>query len=398
MSDSKGLFLYDPYEYGGTGLEAFNWLNATHFGWIGWDQMGKSAAPGYQTRPFEAIPDSDIGGDIVKYGWGGHLGDSTDADAKDTMWTDENYKINLARLFEPYYALNKDSSEADVKKYHGWRYEMNTFFNNPNKWYQMMGFNMYNAGDYLYPFAVKGISFKLAVPANETWYGISNSGDKYNYGDHMTIDRMDGLWRDKEGKYYMYKMYPWGDNRQHNDDVNAKNHHYFDNEDGNQNNLDEEWRNGYNFCDESQSKKDTSKWFRRNYPDMDQSIGITAYTTADVSELFFCGFSWRTHISQDADKSRPHTHMISQLTPIPYSFDRHGSARNRKAVLGYPTHISELREGKRALRFKDPDYELYADYSGRIPDKYSASNRVGQYKNRIATSVEPYQPNGKTDR
>ncbi len=332
-SGNQELFTFDPYTLYGEPI-FFNWLNATVSEYDGWENSKNK--PGVAAGIFQQIEDDDLATErpIIKHGK-----NSTDSPEKIFVSTDE--QINY--LFEHTY--------EDRKR---WEVCWRGYYSNKN-WYQYFNCAVYNTETAVYPFATKGISLRLRVPAGSNETNFGGKGDGKNYGNHCQINQAHGLWVDLEGKYHIYKMECYGDNRYlaiYGDEPRPKDGHIY--EEGGS------WMGDrYFFLEQPDPPVGyTSKHMAEKIVGRGKNKSVVMFTNEKkVENLFFCGFSLDIHHDRSAGSKRNYSYLISRVTPIPFYSPRHDP--KVKAVLGEPTELEELKQGHKKLHFWDPPQEYY---------------------------------------
>ena len=321
MANHK-VYLFDPGERGGVALN-FNWIGANKSGPVVAGKADKS--PGRQARVFKDIPDDKFETEPIYYRHDEH----------DSRGRETNATTDPDQLF-------KDQSFTS----RGWIHEWHGFHDN-SKWWQFSGSHVYNTSRVLYPFPVQGIAFTLAVPTYKKDYNpnkvrTTTSNCKSEcWGDNTQINMMHGLWTDTKGKYYAYKMYPFGDNRGLGSFKGTGKHkgiHGGSDMEGN----DGFYQKGITFLDHEDNMKGTHSWMTKDNPDEAESTGLYVTTREDVTDLFFCGFSIQLHHNHKAASKRCHTIQVSQVTPIPANYNRY---TEDLVVLGTPCEIELDSDG-----------------------------------------------------
>lgn len=390
--NEKQIFLFPPYTRTGT-VTFFNWLGADVSGYDGYDGVeDKGHTPGVRAKVFYKIDDSQVV-DSVNRPYTFH-GKNASKSPDKVFISDEKY---IPDLFKHTY--------NDRKRWEAcWR---GFYSKGSKKWWQYFNAHVYNSTDTLYPFATKGISFRVRVPGNDDEVIAGGVGDGDNYGNHVQINRAWGLWRDLNGMYYIIQMYPHGDNRyfcsgsyseetdengiaEPDPDGDGKKPRpkeglpstqkaYPDRID---NELREWWGDRYFSLDKNPDKSSgnlpiekTDDMLQKNIIGKGKEKGVTLYTLEkQVEHLFFCGFSMEFHHDRSAGSKRNHSYLISRLTPIPFYSPRNDS--RTLAVLGEPTPMEDLKKGYRKIHFWDPpkEYDNWQDnldYDDTEPPKDS---------------------------
>jgi len=213
------------------------------------------------------------------------------------------------------------------------------------KYYQNFAFEVLNTsaggetmGGSYYPFAVKGIAFTIRVPAGSD--NLDAYGRKNQYGDHLQINYMHGLWVDRDGKFHQHELLPNGDNagkakvtalRTPNWSTDPAHTPYF-------------------FL-RSGSTTGTYEFLRDNFPDTNEAMKIRAFTTnPEVEHLWFVGFSCSISTDKAGGEAFSHTLQWSNLAPIPFFSPRPPMSFKHTAVLGELTPLRELREGQHKIK------------------------------------------------
>jgi len=211
---------------------------------------------------------------------------------------------------------------------------------NTNDWYQNNAFIVYNTDENkVYPFPVKGIAFTIRIPQGKQ--GLDAWGQDNNFGDHLQINQMHGLWMDKNKKYYSYELMPNGDNK-----GKAR-----------VSKLREPYHNG-DYCDsdyyflQDPNKRGSSFWTRDNKPDLDQAYKIRAFTTEPmVEDLFFMGFAALVRTDKQGGSQYSHTMQWSNVAPIPFFSPRKPHPFAHRVVIGEPTPLSEIKKGGAKIHY-----------------------------------------------
>ena len=354
------IFTFPPYTR--TGMPTFfNWLNATQSGYPG--PINDDTHPGNGPYVFETLWKKKLAGQVefatgelyCKNGKNAPAGDS------DRILVSGNNQIPW--LFKHTYR-DKPRWEAS------WR----GYYINNNNWNQYFNCHVYNDTDTLYPFATKGISFRIRVPASDDEINWSGTSDNDNYGNHMQINKAWGLWRDLDGVYYVYRMYCHGDNRylvsgsndgdgdegkiRPKEGLPGTQSQYPDRQD----NIAREWWGDRYFFLEKESAEITTGTddnLDTNIIAKGKEKGVTMFTNEPIVEnLFFCGFQIEWHLDHQASSKRFHSSLISRLLPVPFYSPRHDD--RYMAVLGAPTSLVELRKGNRKVLLWNPPDAYYA--------------------------------------
>ena len=338
-SENQELYTFDPYTR--TGVPIFhNWLNADKCGCDGQYVTKKHGPgpPGVSTGIFRQIPDEDLITERpqIKHGKNNN---KNEADKMHVSGTSD-----IRYLFEHTY---EDRRRFEIN-WHG-------YYSNKN-WYQYFNGYVLNSTTKVYPFATKGISLRIRIPAseNETW-NSSPSGSGKNYGNHVQINQAFGLWVDLNGKYYIYQMECHGDNRYYliyGDKGRPKDGVIYE-EGGN-------WMGDrYYFLNQPHPPVGyTSKHMVEGIISRGGNKGITMFSNEkNIENLFFVGFSLDLHHDRAAGSKRNHSYLLSRVTPIPFYCPRHDP--KVKAVLGEPTELEELKKGYKKLHFWDPGEDFY---------------------------------------
>ena len=356
------LFVYSPWTQSGE-VTFFNWLNANVSGYDGIEVSASKSNPGWKGPMFSKLPDTaQFATDRPEAVHGKNATDSPD-------------KIFIAKasyipdLFEHTY---NDRERWELC----WRGKYQK--GSGGAWYQYFNAAVYNTSDILYPFATKGLSMRIRVPSGSQETLPHGNGDGDNYGNHLIINRAFGLWRDLEGKYYVYRMYCHGDNRYKaygksdgdgTDDGSGEEGSKLRPEKGSGGTTDRYpdrikpatgawWGDRYWFIDEDYHPQEkTNDALQKNMIKKGCEKGVIMFTNENVENLYFCGFSLELHHDREAGSKRNHSYLISRLTPVPYYAPRHSP--NIKAVLGQPTPMVELREGHKKLHFWKPPNKYY---------------------------------------
>lgn len=377
-SDRREIFLYPPYTRTGT-VTFFNWLGADKSGFDGKHNIkDKSQTPGVREKVFSQIPDNKIfNGANRPYTFHGK-NQSSSSNGVDKLYISGPEEIE--DLFQHTY----DDRVRWETCWSGY-YQKGS----GNKWWQYWNTHVYNSTDSLYPFATKGISFRIRIPSgDEEVHRTKGGGSGNNYGNNMQLNRAWGLWRDLNGLYYIYRMYVHGDNRyfasgNYNDDLDDDGNPTGDDGDGSKprpkeggpitqkdypdridNALREWWGDRYFSLEKEPNESGnlpvevTDDMLQKNIIAKKKEKGCTLISLEpNVEHLFFCGFSLEFHHNRKAGSKRNHSYLLSRLTPIPYYSPR--SDRRTYAVLGEPTPISMLKEGFRKIHFWDPPKEYF---------------------------------------
>ena len=374
---TKQIFTFPPYTR--TGMATFfNWMGANQSGNPG-PITGKNDDPGDGPAVFEALWKAKLEGKVkfateVQYCKNG----ANKVEPPDKIYISGPSQIPW--LFKHTY--------NDTKRWEAcWRgYLLKGVAS--GKWYQYFNSHVYNDTDNLYPFATKGISFRIRVPASREESNPGGDGDNDNYGNHMQINKAWGLWRDLDGVYYVYRMYCHGDNRylvsgkddgtegkegkiRPKEGTNSTQKQYPDRQD---NKAREWWGDRYFFLEKETVDihgLETDANFDTDMIAKGKEKGVTMFTNEPIVEnLFFCGFQIEWHHDRVAASKRNHSALISRLLPIPFYSPRHDD--RYMAVLGAPTSLVELREGHRKVHLWDPPdayYEFTDDllYDDTVP-------------------------------
>lgn len=361
------LFMFSPWTQSGE-VTFFNWLNADVSGYDGIEVSAKGSAPGWSGPMFSKLPSN-----------------ATFATDRPDAYHGKNATGSPDKIF----IAGKDKIEDlfmhtynDIVRWEMcWRGHYSK--GSGGKWYQYFNGGVYNTTDVLYPFATKGVSFRLRVPKGNEETMAKGVGDDSNYGDHMQISRAWGLWRDLDGAYYIYRMYAHGDNRYK---AYGSSDQSGTEEDGEEGDDDEgskvrpkKGSGGTTKRYPDRVKPKTIEWWGERYWFIDEDNipvekthdalqkqmvkeggekGLVMMTNENVENLYFCGFSIEIHHDRSAGSKRNHSYLISRLTPIPFYSPRHSPSI--KAVLGQPTPITELREGHKKLHFWNPPNKYYS--------------------------------------
>ena len=368
---SEQLYTFDPYTR--TGVPIFsNWLNADRCGWDGQyvtKKMGPGT-PGVTTGVFTEIPDEDLMTErpLIRHG-------KNDTDSPDKMHVSGTSDIHY--LFEHTY---EDRKRFEVN-WHG-------YYSNKN-WYQYFNCYVLNSTTKVYPFATKGISLRLRVPSgdNETWNSGSKGSGK-NYGNHIQINQAFGLWVDLNGKYYIYKLECYGDNRYYaiyGGKPRPK--------DGVIYSEGGEWMGDrYYFLESEADRGVTNSHMYESIIKRSGNKGITMFSNErNIENLFFVGFSIDIHHDRSAGSKRNHSYLISRVTPIPFYCPRHDP--KVKAVLGEPTELEELKLGHKKLHFWDPGEEFY-EWSDGIDYDDDKTDTVPEGDDTLDLDEPPPAPEG----
>ena len=371
-SGNQEIFTYSPWLP--TGLPTFyNWLGANRSTYDGAQVSSNDRKPGVAADVFSG---NDITQGIDSDGRLQSGGPGLPADAvfkteRPKVYHGENKTKSPEKI---YVSLNGAIEDLFKHTYNDRpRYEMcwRGHYSAGSGWYQFFNACVINSTDNLYPFATKGISCRLRVPGGDDEIIAGGKGDGDNYGNNMQINRAFGLWRDLEGAYYVYPMYPHGDNRykalgsgSENDDdgddgkVRPKKNDSSYPDRVKQSSIDW-WGDRYWFLDLQPpfSSNNTYDTLEKNMIAKGKEKGLIIYTLEDVSELYFCGFSLEFHHNRAAGSKRNHSYLISRLMPVPYYSPRHDP--RYRAVLGEPTPLEELREGKKRIHFWNPPQSYY---------------------------------------
>jgi len=223
---------------------------------------------------------------------------------------------------------------------------------NTNDWYQNNAFCVYNTDENnVYPFPVKGISFTIRVPEGKQ--GLDAWGNKEQYGDHVQINQMHGLWMDKDKKYYAFELMPQGDNKGR----------------ARVSKLREPWHNGdpaesdYYFLQDP-NKRGSSFWTRDNKPDLNQAYKLRAFTVDPmVEDLFFMGFSCLIRTDKEGAAQHSHTLQFSNVAPIPFFAPRRPHPFAHRVIIGEPTALSDIKKGAAKIHY-DKGRKTRGGFSG----------------------------------
>ena len=216
---------------------------------------------------------------------------------------------------------------------------------NTGNWYQSNGFEAYHdfsKDKKVYPFSTKGIAFTMRVPKSEN---LDYWSQKNNYGDHLQINYMHGLWMDQDENYYIYELKCNGDNHG-KAKVSKLRTPYWNNDPSTTN---------YYFLREN--KKGKSAYHRDNYPDTDEAIKIRAfYNGPEIEHLYFMGFSILIKNDGKAPSGGAndysHTLQFSNVAPIPFYSPRPPLPVRHMAVLGDMTPLETLKkEGAAKIKY-----------------------------------------------
>ena len=351
VEGSQEIFRYNPYSY--TGVPTwFDWIGITDFGT---DAIKNTSAPGKTYPIFRKIPDDklkterpyySVGNNEIEYGGG-------KSDKKCITYAGQNYVKNMFDNTQP--------NDSDYPKNWGWSW--NDYYSSPNKWWQFYSAYFANYSDELYPFAVKGISCRLKTPQDKPISRFAHIAPSHgpidqNWGDHTIINQAHGLWRDLEGYYYIFELLPYGDNSlaMYSDKGTAGR------------NFRNVWTHegkpaaelygpdaSYIFPRKNNQTKKNAPLLEevRPYikPGAQKALAMWTMNPA-VENLFFCGVNIEMHHDKKAGKWRPHTTMISRVTPVPFHMPRHD--KRTTVVLGEPTHMDDLKKGFRKIHFWNP--------------------------------------------
>ena len=361
-SGMEELFLYSPWTQSGE-VTFFNWFNANISWYDGVEVSAKKSAPGWTGKMFSKLPDD---AQFATERPNAIHGKNATSSPDKIFIADERY---IPDLFKHTYTNKKRWELCWRGKYQK---------GSGGDWYQYFNAAVYNTSDVLYPFATKGISLRLRVPGSNEETLPTGEGDNDNYGNNMIINRAFGLWRDLDGKYYIYRMYCHGDNRYKaygksdgdgTDDGSGEEGSKVRPEKGTGKTTDRYpdrikpatarwWGDRYWFIDEDYHPRETTNdALEKNMIAKGKEKGVIMFTNEDVENLYFCGFSLELHHNRKAGSKRNHSYLISRLTPVPYYAPRHSP--NIKAVLGEPTPMSELRQGHKKIHFWKPPNVYY---------------------------------------
>ena len=395
----KQIFLYNPYNRNGDVI-FYNWIGVNKSGFEGKLNTKKGSGlggpPGYKGRIFQEIPTSKFKTPIPNTYHGWHEKRSG-GNVDPPHWVHVSGMDKVHFLFEHRYdgTYGNDGGSVDKSKLQRWEMTWSGKYTKGSggKWYQFFNAHFYNTSTTVYPFATKGISFSIRVPITPSSQGenecsIDDFGgnSKKNYGNHMQINKAYGLWVDIDGNYYVYELHCHGDNRflaaaKSDKDEEGEEKGDDDSENASKprpkegtaarakkkypgrvnDQVREWWGERYFFLDinsEPRPIETTSSMLQDNVIKRDQAIGVTMFSNEPIIEkLFFCGVSLEVHHDRSAGERRNHTYLISRVTPIPFYSPRHD--RQIKAVLGEPTPLSDIKNGKRKIHFWDPPKEYY---------------------------------------
>lgn len=358
------LFLFSPWTQSGE-VTFFNWLNADQSGYDGvegWEDSGHQ--PGWYGNAFSKLP----------------------ANAE---WATEKPQAlhgkNAAKSPDKIFVTGPDKIPDLFRHTYNdrirWELCWRGYYQKGSgkKWLQYFNAAVYNTTDVLYPFATKGVSFRMRVPSGVEETYVRGKGDDDNYGNHLIINRAHGLWRDLEGKYYSYRLRCHGDNRYKaygksdgdgTEEAGGEEGGKVRPEKGSGKTANSRytdrvkpqtigwWGDRYWFLDQDNIPVETTDdALEKNMIKKGAEKGIIMFTTENVENLFFCGFSLELHQDRSAGSKRNHSYLISRLTPVPFYAPRH--TPNIKAVLGEPTPLSELKQGHKKIHMWNPPNTYY---------------------------------------
>ena len=229
---------------------------------------------------------------------------------------------------------------------------------NTNDWYQNNAFVVYNTNENkIYPFPVKGIAFTIRIPKGKQ--GLDAWGQDGNFGDHLQINQMHGLWMDKNKKYYSYELLPQGDNKGKarvsklrqpwwNDDPSDSDYYFL----------------------RTPDERGTNFWIRDNHPDLDEAMKIRAFTLEPkVEDLYFMGFACCVRCDKQGAAQNSHTMQFSNVAPIPYFSPRPPHPFAHRVIVGAPTELSEIKKGGAKIHY-DGGRNTKPGFTGSKDTKY----------------------------
>ena len=369
MADHE-LYRFNPWNPTGVPIW-YNWMGANECMFDG--LHNKKSSPSVTSQLFHKIPDEkfktprpdvfngknegpDYGWMSVKDGqdktqgsWKNHDGtqstDRTKGDlAMSGAWSLDNLFNNMA-----------DASGSPKS----WGFCWHGYYSS-YKWHQYYNAYFMNTTQTVYPFATKGISCRIKVPEGgkkKTEYTYIRSTDDggEDYGDHQMIDTVWGLWMDLEGFYYIYELLPYGDNALKNwssKGTSGRNYRNVWTSEGDP--AHEIYPDGNIFNRQDGPFIGTSPWLQEIRPVLKngQEKGLMMWSNEpNIENLFLVGINIRVHHDKKAGGAKPHTLMMSRVTPIPFHAPRHEPRTS--VILGEPTPLEMLKKGYRKIHFWD---------------------------------------------
>lgn len=247
-----------------------------------------------------------------------------------------------------------NASENNPQNF-GRTYEWYGFMNNSSYCYSW-GWDLYNKGDDVYPFPVKGVYMRISMPPHGAEYTVCGHCSDNNYGDKMQINKVHGLWRDKNGFYYIYDMYSRGMRgalpahpRWAYEDTSAK--------------PDvvpaaDNYENKFPFIDTSEDRTGSisnhPRW-RENGLTYGEVGTLAAWSNRkDIEHMYFVGVSMQIYFRKAESSKRCRTWQFGSLNPIPFHVE---PDRRHKMVVGKPTHFTTAHKDRKIKTTNETVYQ-----------------------------------------